>query len=162
LAVSAANGFNNDGVTSTVTVNMPPTSGVFSGNTDCVEVIVQANLSKSFGALFTKNNLPVTARAVAIGRPLRLGVLTLAQTDSNSFQYDGKGTLDTVNGHIFVNSSDAQAFSVTDGGTVVAVTCDVTGNYVVSKGTMSAQVRTGVRRTPDPLLTLLAPDTSGL
>src|SRR4030081_3895223 len=31
LGVAAVNGFNNDGTTSTVSVNIPPTSGTFSG-----------------------------------------------------------------------------------------------------------------------------------
>jgi hypothetical protein len=127
-----------------------------------VEVIVQYNLSKSFGAIFTKNNLPVTARAVAAGRPLQLGVLALAQTGSGAFQNSCKGTVNVVNGRMFVNSSDAQAFSQTKG-TLTAVTCDIRGNYSISgTGAVSAPLRVGVRRTPDPLLALPAPDPSSL
>src|SRR5437660_2002461 len=131
LAQAAANGFNNDGITSMVTVNMPPTSGAFAGQTDdFIEVIVQYNLSKSFGAIFTNKNLPVTARAVAVGRPLQLGVLTLAQTGSNVFLNGSKGTFTIVNGHVFVNSNDPAAFNQSDSGTIIAVTYDINGNYI--------------------------------
>jgi uncharacterized membrane protein len=68
LTVASANGFTNDHTTSTVTVNTPPSSRVFAGQTDYVEVIVQYNLPKSFGAIFTNNNLPVSPTSAAEGK----------------------------------------------------------------------------------------------
>ena len=163
LSLAAANGFNNDGTTSTVTVNTPPNSGVFTGQTDYVEVIVQYNLSKSFGAIFTKNNLPVTARAVAVGRPLQLGILVLAQSGSNAFLNASDGDVTLVNSYLFVNSSDPAAFSQTGSGSITAVTFDITGNYTNSGGgSIQGPIRTGVRRTPDPLLSLPAPNAGSL
>src|SRR5437016_4747501 len=68
LASAAANGYANDGTTSTVTVNIPPTSGAFAGQAEYAEVIVQSRLQASFSAIFTHDGLPVKARAVARGR----------------------------------------------------------------------------------------------
>jgi hypothetical protein len=161
LAQAAANGFNNDGVTSTVTVNYPPSTGAFAGQTDFVEAIVQYNLPKSFGGIFTKNNLPVSARAVAVGRPLQLGVLTLQQTGASSLLFNAKGNMTVNSGAVFVNSNDAAAFAVSNKGTLSAASFSVTGNYT-NTGTIQGQVYTGTHRMPDPLLALPMPDSSGL
>src|SRR5207245_2293908 len=52
LATAAANGFNNDGVTSVVSVSIPPASGPFKGKAGYAEVIVQFNQSRGFSSLF--------------------------------------------------------------------------------------------------------------
>jgi len=39
--IAAANGYANDGTTSVVTVNVPPTSGAFAGKAEFAAVIVQ-------------------------------------------------------------------------------------------------------------------------
>jgi len=162
LAQAAANGFNNDGITSTVAVNYPPGSGAFAGQNDFVEAIVQYNLPKSFGGIFTNNNLPVSARAVAVGRPIQLGVLALQQTGANAFQFDARGNMTINNGAVFVNSSDAAAMAVSNkGGTLSAAGFSVTGNYS-NTGTIEGQVYAGTHRMPDPLLALPVPDSSSL
>ncbi len=161
LAQAATNGFNNDGITSTVTVNYPPSSGAFAGQTDFVEAIVQYNLPKSFGGIFTKNNLPVSARAVAVGRPVQLGVLALQQTGSSTFRFDAKGNMAVTSGAVFVNSSDAAALAVSNRGTLSAASFSVTGDYT-NTGTIQGQVYPSMQRMPDPLLALPMPDTSGL
>src|SRR5262245_2032420 len=43
LATAAANGYANDGVTTTVTVNIPPKSGDYVGKASYAEVLVQFN-----------------------------------------------------------------------------------------------------------------------
>ena len=157
---AAANGFNDDGTTSTVTVNIPPASGAFAGQANYLEVIVSCNLPKSFSAIFNKNTLSVSARAVAVGRPLPLGIMLLQQNGANGFQNNGQGNFTVVNGHIFVNSSDAAAFNQNGSGTVSADAYDVTGNYKNSGGSIQGSMRTGTRRAADPLLRLAAPDSS--
>ena len=161
LAQAAANGFNNDGITSMVTVNYPPSSGAFAGQTDFVEAIVQYNLPKSFGGIFTNNNLPVSARAVAVGRPIQLGVLALQQTGSGTFRFDAKGNMAVTSGAVFVNSSDAAALAVSNKGTLSAASFSVTGDYT-NTGCIQGQVYTSMHRMPDPLLALPVPDASGL
>src|SRR5262249_20862484 len=65
LANASANGFNNDGVSSIVTVNIPPTSGNFAGQAGYVEVIIQYNLPRGFSGVLGSGDMPVKARAVA-------------------------------------------------------------------------------------------------
>src|SRR5207245_6789505 len=69
LATAKANGYANDGVTSIVTVNIPPQSGDYVGKNFFAEVIVQYNMTRGFSAIWGKGTLPVTARAVASGIP---------------------------------------------------------------------------------------------
>jgi Putative Flp pilus-assembly TadE/G-like len=157
---AAANGFNNDGTTSTVTVNIPPASGAFAGQANYLEVIVSANVPKSFSAIFNKNPLSVSARAVAVGRPLPLGIILLQQTGANGFLNNGQGNFTVVSGQIFVNSNDAAAFNQNGAGTVSADAYDVTGNYKNSGGSIQGSMRTGTRRAADPLLRLAAIDSS--
>src|SRR5437879_5412212 len=75
-ASALANGYSNDGTSSTVTVNVPPTSGLFAGRAEYVEVIVESKLSATFGAVLTNQPLTVRARAVARGRAKKHGILT--------------------------------------------------------------------------------------
>src|SRR5438552_2242720 len=60
LAVAAANGYANDGVNSTVTVNIPPTSGIYAGKAGYVEVIVTYNVQRGFSRIWSSANIPVT------------------------------------------------------------------------------------------------------
>jgi uncharacterized membrane protein len=52
LSTALANGFDNDGVDDTVTVNIPPKSGSFSGKAGYVEVIIQYNQQRDFSGIF--------------------------------------------------------------------------------------------------------------
>src|SRR5258707_902719 len=69
LDTAKANGYSNDGITSVVTVNIPPKTGDYVGKAGFAEVIVQYNLKRGFSAIWGKGTLPVTARAVASGVP---------------------------------------------------------------------------------------------
>src|SRR5262249_32605828 len=60
LAVASANGYTNDGVNSTVTVNIPPASGVYTGMAGYVEVIVTFNVQRGFSRIWSGANIPVT------------------------------------------------------------------------------------------------------
>lgn len=52
LDTAAANGYANDGVTTIVTVTIPPTSGYFVNQAGYVEVIAQYNQSRGFSNRF--------------------------------------------------------------------------------------------------------------
>ncbi len=163
VELASANGFSNDGTTSTVTVNVPPKSGAFTGRKDCAEVIVEYYLPYTFSAVFTKNKLPVKARAVAVGRPFPMGLILLRQTGANAFLNNSLATFTVVNGRIYVNSSDPAAFNQAKPGIVVADAYYLTGNYVNPGGAVIlGRMRTGTRRVGDPLRSLPAPDPAAL
>jgi hypothetical protein len=161
LSVAAANGYSNDGVNSIVTVRVPPLSGAFSGKAGYIEVVVQRNLSATFGAIFTGGPLTVTARAVARGQPLNIGVMALSQSGANAFTNNGIGAFAVLGGSIYVNSSDAAAFNQNGLGPVIANTMQIAGGYVNSSGgLLVGTIDTGVDPSPDPLVNYPVPDPS--
>jgi hypothetical protein len=176
-ANALANGFNNDGVSSVVTVNIPPTSGNFQtfippGDTfltpgaGCVEVIIQFNQKRGFSGIFGSGDIPVRARAVARGQwvPFNDGVIVLHPTAASALNANGNGTVKVTGANIIVDSNNSQA-ATTVGNSYVSdpnKTIAITGTSPGYSGTFLGTVLTGQQPTPDPLRYLPAPDPSTL
>jgi hypothetical protein len=175
LSTAAANGYNNDGVTNIVTVNIPPTSGNFSGKAGYAEVIIQFNQPRNFSGYFGSGNLPVTARAVARGVPGNIGILILDPHLQGACEIDGN--VNVLNGgQIFSNSDNTvandSASSYASGSIYVNTTGTIsTGgmNYyknMVNDGVVSytnnGAAQSFGTRVVDPLATIPQPKTTGL
>ncbi len=107
MGVASANGYSNDSTTSTVTVNIPPSSSVnFNGKPGYAEVIVTWNQQRFFSGIFGSGAIPVSARAVAQGvaQPPQppVAVLLLSPTASPALS-----ALAVTGGSIVVDSSAA-------------------------------------------------------
>jgi hypothetical protein len=164
LAVAAANGFSNDGVNSTVTVNIPPLSGDHVGQAGYAEVIVQQYQRRAFSAIWGSNAVTVKARAVARGMwaPLNNGIIVLDPTSSGSLSSNG-GSSVTTNAKVIVDSNSPTATVITGGGVLTAPEFDITGVPGTSTsggGTINGTVLDGQVPTPDPLAYLPEPDPS--
>ena len=163
LSTAAANGFNNDGTTSTVTVNIPPSSGFASSKADYVEVIIQANQNRSFSAIFGSGTVPVQARAVACGNPGNVGVYILDPTDSDCFAVDGNLNV-TDSGVVNVDSSSSGAGQIADTGNLICGGINVVGG-VNNAGnicyTGGGKLNTGATSVPDPLASVPEPSPTG-
>lgn len=158
VKLAAANGYANDGITSFVTVNIPPKSGAFAGKATFVEVEVEYRLSRSFAAVFTGGDLTIKARAVAVGRPAKIGLLLLRPNGADAFLNQSLAFA-VLGNPIVVNANDPAAFNHNSIGPVVASRYDVTGNYVNSGGGLIlGRMRTGVPPTADPLRKLPEPN----
>jgi hypothetical protein len=164
LTTAAANGYSNNGVTSEVTVNIPPTSGYFVGVVGYVEVIVQYNQSRGFSNLFGNGTIPVKARAVARGAWVvpKGGILVLDPTASGALTTSGGGNATVNGGWVIVDSNNTStngAMTVSGGGTLTAQGFNLTGDYTGSVGSpgISTTPNTGVPPTPDPLAYLTPP-----
>ena len=86
LSSAAGNGYSNNGSNSIVTVHIPPQSGSFAGQAGYVEVIVESKLQAGFSSIFTQQGLPVQARAVAIGQPLKIGLRALRSSGADALR----------------------------------------------------------------------------
>jgi hypothetical protein len=166
LAAAAANGFPNDGVTSKVTVNIPPQSGDHVGQAGYVEVIVLQFQPRAFSAIWGSDPVTVKARAVARGlwAPVNNGIIVLDPTSSGSLGSNG-GSNVTTNAKVIVDSNSPSAAVVTGGGALTAPEFDITGVPGTSTsggGTITGTVLDGQVPTPDPLAYLPAPDPSAL
>jgi hypothetical protein len=161
LAIASGNGYSNDGVTSTVTVNIPPLSGRFVGKAGYAEVLVQKSQPRLFSALWGAGTLSVTARSVARGitPPSNPAILLLDPSMKGSLNSTGNGGISVTGGSIAVDSNNGQAGIISGGGNVTAPNLNFTGGYSSSGGGVYlGTAQTGVAPTSDPLATLPAPD----
>jgi hypothetical protein len=164
LTTAKAMGYNNDGTTSTVTVNIPPRSGKFAGLPAYAEVIVQFNQNRAFSNIFGSGPIPVTARAVAQGRwaPNANGVIVLHPTAPSALNANGNGDVRVQNSSIIVNSNSSSAATTVGNAYVADVgrTINITGSNPGYTGTFYGTVLTGQQPVPDPLAYLPVPDPS--
>lgn len=164
-AIYAANrnGYNNDGTTNKVTVNIPPKSGPYTGKDAYVEVIVEYYHTRGFSSLFGADNVPVRARTVAVGKPSagEFGILVLDPDDKSAFNANGGGVVRVDETPIIVNSTSAEGSIAGGGSNIQAPSYQLVGNYTTSGGgSFTGTMNTGVRAVEDPLRFLPIPDTS--
>ena len=158
VAAAEANGVPAGGVT----VNIPPQSGSFAGQAGYVEVIIQTNLSASFGRVFTQQDLSVQARAVARGKPMQIGLILLAPSGAGTLLVNSPA-FSVLNTPIIVDSVDPAAYTQQSFGVVLASQFDITGGYTnPGNAIMIGPINTGVAPTPDPLWYLPVPSSSSL
>lgn len=177
LATASANGFANDGVQSTVTVNTSPSKyqgGPNAGQTIAagyIEVLIQYNASHLFSGVFGSGTSPVPARAVARGRTTNsnnnaLYVLNMSSKISGALTLSSLASL-YVNGGIQINSSSSSALSLSSGVSATATQFTVNpavvslaqsdSAYLFAPGGKAAVINSA-SPVPDPLLGLPAPD----
>src|SRR5262249_992130 len=120
-ASATANGFPNDGTTATVTVNIPPQSGPFTGKAAYAEVTITYYQPRYFSRLWGTDPIAVAARAVGRARygGANDGIIVLDPSAKDSLNASGTGTVTVTGGAaVIVDSSDAAAAGVTGGGGV--------------------------------------------
>jgi Flp pilus assembly protein TadG len=160
LTTAAANGFSSDSNGTTVTVNIPPQSGAFSGQAGYAEVLIQHKQNRYFSTIFGKDAITVTARSVARGtqKPyVHASVLVLDPSGQGAYTNSGDG-FQIAGAPILINSNSSQAALLSGSGTVLAPQINIVGNYAASgDATLLAKVSTGVKETSDPLSKLSVP-----
>lgn len=136
LSVALVNGYNNDGTTSTVTVNIPPKSGNSIGKAGYAEVIIRYNQKRGLSNIFGAGDLPVDGRAVARGmrKGSGVGILLLNPSTQGAFTLTGTAGM-TVAGKVIVNSSSSKAAVSSGSAGLTSSTMDITGSYYSSSST---------------------------
>lgn len=160
LSTAMANGYNNDGVTSVVTVNIPPQSGNFVGKAGYAEVIIQYNQTRGFSSIFGSGDLPVVARAVARGIPGNIGILVLDPSISDSAELDGPNMSVLNQGQIFVNTSSSTGTWLNKGANITLGGMNLVGGLDNLGGTATytgsgLQLNTDI--VQDPLMNIPEP-----
>jgi hypothetical protein len=161
LTTATALGYPNSG-NSTVTVNIPPLSGLYAGQTGYAEVIIGSNQSSYFSALWGNKTLSMSARAVARGKKIagNQGIIILDPTISDSLEIDGKLTI-LNSGSIIVDSTDPAAVQFSNVANLVAGQIEVVGTpgVTITKGGVNgATVVTGITPVSDPLAAIPEPN----
>lgn len=166
--VAQDNGFQ-DGVNgTTVTVNIPPTSGQYSGVPFHAEVIIVAQQKRYFSVILgPTTQIPIKARAVGRGRShvVKVGIMALDPSLKGSFQSGGNGNISITGANVLVNSSNSQGMIANGGGTISSPEFDLGGGpgYAqVGGGTITGTKLSNQTPQPDPLRYLPVPDPNAL
>ena len=141
---------------SSVTVNIPPTSGTYNLMAGYAEAIVTYNQSRGFSAIFGSGAIPISARAVAVGKKgsPAPAILLLDPTGPDAFSMTN-GHLTVTNGSITVdsNNSSKEALLLQTSAFVTAPAIDIyTGGTSLIKGTASVTPTTISARVADPIV----------
>jgi hypothetical protein len=155
---ATANGYANDGINNTVVVNIPPTSGPFTGKIGYTEVIITYNQPRYFSGIWGSTKIPVRARAVAQGAwaPSGNGIIVLDPSVKDALYIGGTASLTVTGGaKVIVDSNNAASAADNGGGGVASAgEFDITGGV---NGNFTGTVITGTPPIPDPLAYLAAP-----
>ena len=171
VANTKANGFNNDGATNKVEINIPPKinlpkSSPYEGLPGYVEVIITTIQPRYFGAVLGSGSTNVGARAVArvsgSSSSAPPSVLLLNSNKSQALSLSG-GTTFTTESTIQVNSSSSTGTSLRGSSTIDTASLLLHGGGDRDNSSrVIGAVQTGVNAVNDPLASLAAPTTAGL
>jgi Flp pilus assembly protein TadG len=160
LTSASENGFSNGVKSVAITVNNPPASGAYAGNSEAVEVIINAPEPTYFARALGINDVSMSARAVARVVSSSYGVYVLdphASSALGTLSLSGGATI-TANTGIIVDSDSSSALSVSGGATLTASGIGVAGGYTDGGGgSINPTPVTGVAPVQDPLAALPAP-----
>ncbi|MCL9781416.1 pilus assembly protein TadG-related protein [Vibrio sp. S4M6] len=117
-----------DGVS--ITINSPPTSGIYNGDASSVEVIIDHQMPTSFLSTIGFTNLDYQVRAVANGNvgSSRNCVYVLGSSGENSLQVASSSSLDTNCG-IYVNSDNSDSLAVESGSCLSGTSITTVGGH---------------------------------
>jgi Flp pilus assembly protein TadG len=165
IADSARNGFPNAAPNS-VTINNPPQSGSYAGNTQAVEAIVGRQVNPLFTALFRSSGPTIRARAVA-GLQLQgtACILALDTTASGAVTNNGNTYINSPNCIVAANSNNGSAITVGGNATLIADTLWTVGGYSQSGSstlTLSDTPHTEMWALTDPYANLTVPGTGSM
>jgi hypothetical protein len=164
------NGYTADGTMNFITVNIPPTSGLFTGVNGYIEVIMEHREPRRFSAIFGSGNLPIKARAVARGgyQAVGDGILVLDRFQKGSLKSGGSGSGNSTGGAIKVNVNGAKVIVNSNdtsagfgAGNVIMdgeKGFDVTGNVNDPTVFIGGPLTSGTQPVPDPMRGLPIPD----
>jgi Flp pilus assembly protein TadG len=156
-AVATLDGFTDGTNGVTVTVNNPPLSGTYAGNSSYVETIVQQAAPTYFLQVLGYNTVNVRARAVGGGINIRSCLYALDPSGAGAFSLSGSGSITSGCG-IMVDSSSSSALTTTGSGSITASSVGVVGNYSGGgSGSITPTPITGIAQGGDPLANLVAP-----
>ena len=178
-AIASANQFTNDGKTSKVTINIPPSAASknLAGKAGCAEAIVTYYQPRYFSAIFGSGNVAITARAVSQvkGTPTA-SILLTDPTMPGALTLTGGARL-TTNSGVQVNSNSTYNASTNPNGGAVIVSngaymtdnggVSIVGNYNIpswasSNNFFSQKPSTGASAMADPFASVATPTTNGL
>ncbi len=156
-ADATRNGFTDGHDSVSVTVNMPPANGYYTGDATAVEAIVSQTVGTFFMGLIGSSSVTVRTRSVARESSGASCVYVLDPAASSALSASG-GVIVNVGCGIMVDSSSTTAVNVSGGARLSATAIDIVGSYSVSGGsTVTPTPHVHVASQSDPLAYIPAP-----
>jgi hypothetical protein len=115
----------SDGVE--VSVNMPPETGSYAGNSRAVEVLVKQQQKRLLSAVWSSEPLWISSRSVALATEATGCVLSLDRSARSAAAVSGGARVDLSGCSLYDNSSDASALTVGGSGRLIADSVGVVG-----------------------------------
>ena len=165
------NGFENGVNGCVVTVNIPPLSGPFTGQTGHTEVIISFPQKRYFSRIFGSDDVTIGARAVSRGmrNSFKNAILVLDPHSPSAFNAGGNGSVNISGSPIQVNSDDPAAMIDNGGGSsgsIVDLTgFNVTGNpgwSTTGGGSFIGPINSNSPPIPDPYANVPPPDPNAM
>jgi Flp pilus assembly protein TadG len=161
-AVAASYGFINGTAGTVVTVNRPPLSGTHTTAQNAVEVIIQQPQNRLFSALWSSQQVNVTARSVALGDGGLACVLALDPTASGAATAQGSTTVALNGCSLFSDSNDASSVTVGGSAQITALSVGAVGGIPSTSGiTTTLGVSGGDAPISDPYANTSYPAFAG-
>lgn len=124
--IASANGFNNDGVTNSVSITSPPSAGPYAGDSEYIQVRITYKVPTYFAGVVGIREITVSSEAVSRTKRSEIkeilegnAIVSLApKSDCNNnraFWVHGESTLDISGGGIFINSNNKECALTTNG-----------------------------------------------
>ena len=160
------NGFDGSGG-ETITINRPPLSGDFTGDTDFVEVIITEDAPARFMSFFGTGAVEVSARGVGGVIPSPGCIYVLDGNADKAFDISSGSDVMAPTCGTKVSSCSDTALNVTSGSGLDSSAIEVCGGVEDGGGTVSPAPNTGVcpggpcSRGEDPLADLPQPAVPG-
>ena len=148
-----------------ITVNVPPTSGAFAGESGAVEVILTEDIPRSFSAVFEPGTVTVTGRSVAVldgGGPGC--IMALSATEQEAINVGGSANINLA-GCDMVSNAAGISFDMDGGGGSVHARCIQTVGQAVTTNSLTvdcAQLREYAPPAPDPYAGVDEPVPNGI
>ena len=158
--VASLNGFTNGTNSATIAVNNPPASGLYSGNSNYVEVIVTQPEPTYFLRVLGYDSMRVSARAVsgAINGPAC--VYSLDPAAQQAIYVSGTANI-TAKCGVIDNSNSSTALDLSGTVNFTANSIGVVGDYTPHGTiTVSPEPVTAVAAASDPLISLAEPSVA--
>lgn len=127
-ALNVAESSEYDHTLGTITVNIPPASGAFTGEPSAVEVILTETRPRLFSAIFSDTPVVIAARAVAAANGLvqPACILALSTTASPALTVTGSTNIKLTDCAVASNSTADDSFKMSGLGSYLETDCVAT------------------------------------
>ncbi|HWU54220.1 MAG TPA: TadE/TadG family type IV pilus assembly protein [Rhizomicrobium sp.] len=158
-SVIATYGYTVGNAGTTVTVNRPPASGAYTGNTKAVEVIVTTQQARLLSSIFNTGNVTLKGRAVALPGNAGTGcVLSLNLTASGGVTSKGNSAISLNQCSVYDDSNSSSALVNSGVASINALSVNVVGQISGGSGITTTQgVNVGISPIADPYANVVMP-----